>query len=235
MRPLSGRLLLIMLGVSVLLAGCALPISLPSPEARPVAAPFNGATLDPPLELPSFGLQRADGRPWASTETRDRVSLFFFGYTTCPDVCPLTLHHVAQIRKQLGSAAQRVDAYFVTVDPERDTPQRLLEYSAKFDPAIVSPTGTPTELEQARAAFGVVARKRVVAESAAGYFVDHSAGLYLVDSSSRIRVIEPYGMAEDEIAADLRRLLGMASDPAAVRPTAIPSEQPVPAVHEHGP
>jgi protein SCO1 len=223
---------LALLVAALLLASCTLPLPLPitfTPKAeaplsgaepdvpaphghgrafKPEAeAPLHGAVLQPPIQLQPFSLQRADGRPFSSLDTRGRTALFFFGYTFCPDVCPLTLVHVAQLRKQLGPQARHLDAYFVTVDPQRDTPQRLLEYTAKFDPAIVALTGGDDQLARVRDLFGVVAQRREVPGSAAGYFMDHSAGLYLADPEGRVRIVYPYGMAPEEIAADLKGML----------------------------
>jgi protein SCO1/2 len=163
--------------------------------------------LDPPLALPELSLQKADGGRFTTADTRGRVSLFFFGYTTCPDVCPLTLAYVAQARRLLGADAARVQAYFVTVDPARDTPARLMEYVGHFDPAIVPLSGTAAELELARRAFGVEAVRRDLPGSATAYAMDHTALLYLVDPDGRIRIVFPHGMKPEAMAADVRRLL----------------------------
>jgi protein SCO1/2 len=199
---------LALLAFTILLtsSACALPLPLPSQPTKPEPA-FNGGVLNPALTLAPFELQQADGARFRSSTTAGRLSLVFFGYTFCPDVCPLTLAHVAQVRRELGASARLVDVYFITVDPERDTPSRLSEYLSKFDPAIVGLTGTPEELEQVRKVFGVLAKRRDVPESAAGYFVDHTAALYLIDAESRLRIVYPYGVTPQEIVADLRQLL----------------------------
>ena len=218
-------LMMVLVVVTLVLTSCAIP--LPAPLQRAIVkapAAFNGGVLDPARELPSFTLQRADGTRFNSSDTRGRVSLFFFGYTYCPDVCPLTLTQVAQVRQQLGADAGDVDVYFVTVDPERDTPERLLSYIAHFDPEVIPLTGTPAELAQARAIFGVVAEKRPVPESAAGYFVDHTAAIFLVDPESRIRLLYPHGVTPDDIVADIKLLLrDRDAAPARAAPTATPA------------
>ncbi len=168
---------------------------------------FNGAELSPAQELPPLTLKRADGTLFTTADTAGRISLFFFGYTLCPDVCPMTLGQVAKVRRELGADAQYVDAYFVTVDPERDTPERLAQYTAGFDPAIIPLTGTAGELEQAMAAFGALAQKRLVPDSSVGYLMDHTATLYLVDPDRRIRLLYSYTMTPAQITADIRRLL----------------------------
>jgi protein SCO1/2 len=168
---------------------------------------FNGGVFTPPIRLPELTLQRAAGGQFQLSEQRGRLSLFFFGYTTCPDVCPLTLAYVAQARRQVGRDVERLGSYFITVDPERDTPQRLLEYVANFDKAIEPLTGTDDELARAREAFGVVAQKRLVPGSAAGYLMDHTALIYLVDGDGMLRLAYPHGMKPEDIAADVKRLI----------------------------
>jgi protein SCO1/2 len=166
---------------------------------------LNGGVLSQPVLLPEFALSRADGRPFSSAETRGRWSLFFFGYTTCPDVCPLTLAYVSQVRRQLAGRAP--DAYFVTVDPARDTPARLAEYMRNFDAGIVALSGSDEALARALAAFGAVAQRREVPGSAAGYLMDHTALIYLVDPQSQITLVYPHGMQPADIVADLNKLL----------------------------
>jgi protein SCO1/2 len=225
-------------GLLLVAASCVGAAVKPSPAVPSSAPTFNGAVLEPPLELPELTLSPAAGGRFSTADTRDRVSLFFFGYTTCPDVCPVTMVYVSQVRRLLGDQASGIDSYFVTVDPERDTPQKLVEYAAKFDPAITPLTGNEQELARARAAFGIVAQKRPVPDSAAGYFVDHSAGLYAIDRDNRIRLVFPYGMSPTDIAADVKRLLEeprAAAQPPLAQPPLdkppldkpAPSEQPV--------
>jgi protein SCO1/2 len=193
-----SALLIVALGVA---AGLALA------RLWPAEPDFHGGVLSPPAELPYLDLQRAAGGRFSTADTRGRLSLFFFGYTTCPDVCPMALAEIAQVRRQLGERAGQVDVYFITVDPERDTPARLASYLANFDRGIVGLTGTPGELARARAAFGAVAQRREAPGSALGYLVDHSATLYLVDRQSRLRLVYPPQTAPADLAADIERLL----------------------------
>lgn len=191
-------LCLMLLAVAI---GCGTPAADTGPAA------FNGGMLTEPVDLPLLALQRTDGTAFSTAETGGRLSLFFFGYTTCPDVCPLTLAFVAQVREQLGKEASQLNAYFVTVDPERDAPAKLAKYVANFDTAIVGLSGTVAQLRRAYAAFGVVAERREAPESAAKYFMDHTAMMFLVDADSRIRLVFPHGMMPEDITADIRHLL----------------------------
>ena len=186
-------------GAAVALGGCGVSVT----PARD--RPLNGGVLQQPFLVPELGLARTDGRAFSTAELRGRWALFFFGYTTCPDVCPLTLANVSLVRRQLGGAAP--EAFFVTVDPARDTPARLRDYMANFDPGIVALTGTEEQLAAARAAFGVVIEKRVVEGSGAAYFVDHTALVYLVNPAQQVQLVYPHGMAPADIVADLRRLI----------------------------
>ena len=189
--------------VGALLSGVLVPVACTA--ATETRGAYHGGLLEQPVTLPDMSLARATGGRFETANTRGRLSLFFFGYTICPDVCPLTMANVARTRRLLGARAAGLDAYFVTVDPDRDTPARLLEYAAHFDQAIAALTGTPAELASAYAAFGVVAEKRLVPGSAAGYLMDHTALVYLVDRESRIRLLFPHGTLPEDMASDIRR------------------------------
>ena len=204
-RSRIGAGLVLSVLLLVLTAGCA--VSLPAPFIRMAPAPLNGAVLTPPRPVPGLTLQRTDGRAFDTAELRGRLSLAFFGYTFCPDVCPMTLLEVAQVRRLLGKDADRLDIYFITVDPARDTPERLRAYAKGFDPAIEPLTGGEAELEQMRTAFGAVAARRDAPDGGPVYFMDHTATLFLVDASGGISLVYPYGTPPEQIADDIRQLL----------------------------
>jgi protein SCO1/2 len=191
--------LLLLLG---LLSGLAIVLRR-APEST-----FHGGLYAPPVGLPTtLSLARAAGGRFTTADLRGRLSLVFFGYTTCPDVCPMTLAQVTQTRRLLGERAAQVDVYFVSVDPERDTSERLMTYTRAFDPAIIGLTGTPDELARVMQPFGAIAERRPVADSVLGYLVDHSATIYLIDRQSRLRLVYPPQVTPAELAEDLRRLL----------------------------
>jgi protein SCO1/2 len=189
----------------LLTSGCAIP--LPAPLTRTAAVPLNGAALTPPRMVPDITLLRSDGSVFHTADLKGRVSLVFFGYTFCPDVCPLTLAEVTQVRRLLGPDAQQVDVYFVTVDPARDTPERLHRYVKAFDPAIEGLTGGPADLEQMRVAFGAVAARRDAPDGGPNYFMDHTAGLFLVDRDGGISMLYAYGTPPEQIGDDLHRIV----------------------------
>ena len=138
---------------------------------------------------------------------RGRVVVLFFGYTHCPDVCPTTLTQLAQARRLLGPDAGRVQVLFVTLDPERDTAQLLARYAPAFDPSFVGLTGTQPHIEAAAREFKVFFQK-VTGPTSDSYTLDHSSGSFVFDPQGRIRLYLPDRAQPDQIAADLKRLLG---------------------------
>jgi protein SCO1/2 len=168
---------------------------------------FRGGVISPPRPAPDFALKTAEGADFRLSGQRDRVVALSFGYTSCPDVCPTTLAELIQVKERLGADGRRFTIAFVTVDPERDTPARLREYTRAFSGKFVALTGTPAALADVRKAYGVVADKRVVAGTAAAYLVDHTALVYVVDRRGRLRLAFPFGQPIDDMARDIARLL----------------------------
>jgi protein SCO1/2 len=132
----------------------------------------------------------------------------FFGYTSCPDVCPTTLAEAKRVLEGLGDDADRVTFLFITVDPERDTPEVLGTYVTAFHPAIVGLTGAPNDLATVRQDYGVFAEKEVLEGSAAGYIVNHTARVFLVDAEGRLRLSYSFGTPSGDVLEDIRHLLG---------------------------
>ena len=136
------------------------------------------------------------------------IVLMFFGYPSCPDVCPTTLAEAKRILDGLGEDADQVTFLFITVDPERDTTEVLATYVTAFHPNIVGLTGSPDELDGVRQAYGIIAEKEVLDESATGYIVNHTARVFLVDAEGRLRLSYRFGTPPDDILQDIRHLLG---------------------------
>jgi len=175
--------------------------------ASATAAPFRAGSLEPPRPAPDFTLKTADGDSFQLGRHRGDVVVIAFGYTFCPDVCPTTLAELAQVKAKLGPRARYLRVAFVTVDPERDVPERLRTYTRAFDPAFVGLTGTAAELAQVRRAYGVTAERRVVPGTAAAYLIDHSAFLYVVDPQGLLRLMIPFGTPVDDMTHDIQLLL----------------------------
>jgi protein SCO1/2 len=170
-------------------------------------AQFKGALLTPSRPAADFSLITQDGTEFRLSRQRGKIVALWFGYTSCPDVCPTTLAELIQAQQRLGKDGHRVRIVLVTVDPERDTPSRLREYVQAFGGAFTALTGKPEQLAATRKAYGVVAEKRVVAGTSAAYLIDHSAFVYIVDPAGQLRLMFPFGMSIDEMAHDFKLLL----------------------------
>jgi protein SCO1/2 len=153
-----------------------------------------------------FALIGHDGKPRKLADFRGKVVVLFFGYTHCPDVCPTTLAELAEVMRQLGGDAGRVQVLFVTVDPERDTPELLARYVPAFDPAFLGLSGDAEATARTAKEFRVFYEKRA-GNAPDAYTVDHSAGTYLYDPQGRLRVYVSYGQGPDVFVHDIRELL----------------------------
>jgi protein SCO1/2 len=147
-----------------------------------------------------------NGREVTLETFRGKLVVLFFGYTHCPDVCPTTLMDIAKALKlMMPAAAGKVQVLFVSVDPERDTPEILKAYVPYFHPSFLGLHGTPEQVGEAAREFRVVYRKHVE-PGATGYLVDHSAGSYVLDASGRLRLYLPFAHPAPDIAHDLSAL-----------------------------
>ncbi|MBB5018199.1 protein SCO1/2 [Chitinivorax tropicus] len=154
-----------------------------------------------------FQLTDHNGQPRRLSDFKGKVMVMFFGYTHCPDVCPTTLVEVKNALKKLGPDAKDVQVLFVTVDPERDTPDVLKQYVPAFDPSFIGLYAQPNKLAEVTRAFKIVAQKAPT--EGGGYTMDHSAGTYLFDRQGHIRVFVNYGAGATILENDLRQLLKM--------------------------
>ena len=130
----------------------------------------------------------------------------FFGYTSCPDFCPVTLSKLGTVRQLLGRRGAQVSTILVSVDPERDAPEKLASYPAYFDPQATGLTGTPEQIAAVAWKYGVT-YQRNKAETAAGYLVDHSTYVFLLDGDHRIRYIFRHGDGPEQMARLIASLL----------------------------
>jgi protein SCO1/2 len=147
-----------------------------------------------------------DGKPRSLADFKGKVTVVFFGYTQCPDVCPTTMAELAQIKKALGKDGERVQGVFVTVDPERDKPEVLKAYVASFDPGFVALRGTPEQTQATAKEFKVFYVK-VPGKTEGSYTMDHIAGSYVFDAAGRLRLFVRYNSGADALTADLKTLL----------------------------
>lgn len=154
----------------------------------------------------SFRLTSHTGKPFSDADVKGRPFALFFGFTSCPDVCPTTLYQLSALMQKLEQEADRMPVLFVTVDPERDTPEQLASYLSSFDPRIVGLTGTPSEVNTTTKTFRAYYRKVDIGDG--DYTMDHTAAVYLMGADGRfVATLDPHE-AESAQIGKLRRLLG---------------------------
>jgi protein SCO1 len=154
-----------------------------------------------------FLLVGADGKPVTDRDFRGRYMLIFFGFTHCPDICPAELQVIAQALEQLGDKAKNVVPIFITLDPERDTPEAMANFVKSFGPNFVGLTGSPEAIAAAAKAYRVAYSKVENKDSAGDYSVDHSALVYLMDPEGRYVTHFSYGLSADQMAEKLGKSL----------------------------
>lgn len=171
------------------------------------AAPeFRGVDVTGAEYARDFALPDADGQMRSMKDFAGKVVVVFFGYTQCPDVCPTSMSELAEVKRALGADGDKLQGIFVTVDPERDTPEMLKAYMASFDPGFLALRGTPEQLAAVAKDFKIY-YKRVDGQTPTSYTMDHSAGSYVYDTAGRLRVYHRYGSGAQSLAADVRALL----------------------------
>lgn len=152
-----------------------------------------------------FQLTDHNGKPRTLDDFKGKVVAVFFGYIYCPDVCPTTMGELALVMKELGKDAERVQVLFITVDPERDTPELLSKYVPALDPSFIGLYGDADATMRTAKEYKVFYQKQPSAGG--GYTVDHSAGTYLYDTTGRLRLFSAYGQGAPKLLHDIRLLL----------------------------
>lgn len=185
---------------AALLAGCdRLGLSLPSGQPAFKGIDVTGADF-------RYALPDVNGQLRTPADFKGKVTAVFFGYTQCPDFCPTSMAELVQVKKALGADGERLQAVFISVDPERDTPEVLKAYVGHFDPSFVALRGTPEQTAAAVKDFkGFFAKSP--GKSPGSYTVDHTANLYLFDTQGRVRLVERYGSGVEALTADVKALL----------------------------
>ena len=168
---------------------------------------LKAGVFDPPRMAPDFTLRGSNGADVRLSQYRGKVVVLGFGYTNCPDVCPTTLAGLAAARKKMGAAGNELQVIYLTVDPERDTPERLHQYLATFDPGFMGATGTLEQMAAVRKGYGISAVKKPFDAPLTGYSVHHSSYIYLIDRQGRLRGLMPFGRTVDDIVHDAKSLL----------------------------
>jgi protein SCO1/2 len=190
--------------ISFLIVGLAVLVNLFF--AQP--ANFRGTAYNNPFpNAPGIELQKADGIKFRLADMQGRITLLFFGYTSCTDVCPITLANMNDALKKIEGDSARVKVVFITVDPNRDTPDKIQNYVTHFNPAFIGLSGSMEQLQPIWKDYGVF-REIAPGGTATDYTVNHTARITLIDAEGKMRLSYAAQTASDDIANDLNILLG---------------------------
>jgi protein SCO1/2 len=172
-------------------------------EIWPFGPPqFHGTYFESPEPEPDFTLTAHTGERISLSDFRDHVTLLYFGYTYCPDICPTTLANLAQAKEKLGRAGNQVQVLMISVDPARDTAEALARYVTSFDSTFIGLTGTPEEIAAVASPMGIFYEKQE-GTIETGYLVDHTASVLVIDKAGYLRLVFSLDTPSEDIAADL--------------------------------
>lgn len=173
----------------------------------PGSSELNGTVYPEPRQTPQVALENAAGEAVSLQDFRGKVVPIYFGYTYCPDICPTTMADLARVQHDVDDDGDHMQVLMITVDPQRDTAATVQDYVASFHPTFSGLSGSDEQIDTATEPFGVFYE---IAEgsTATGYLVDHTARVFVLDKSGALRVSYAYDTPVDEIAADMRVLIG---------------------------
>jgi protein SCO1/2 len=192
---MSTRRTLLMVGLAVALSACS-----------PDKPSFKAIDLTGADYAQGFQLKDQFGQERTLADFKGQVVVVFFGYTQCPDFCPTTLSEWVQVKQALGENGKKLQAVFITVDPERDTPEVLKDYMANFDPSFLALVPTLDALPALAKNFKIY-YKKVPGPTPTSYTMDHQAGTYMYDTEGRLRLYARYGLGPAAMAEDIGKLL----------------------------
>lgn len=196
-RLLRSTLLALLAGGALLLGACS----------EGGKASFNAIDVTGADYAKDFALTDHNGQARTLKDFQGKIVVMFFGYTQCPDVCPTSMTELATVKKLLGQDGDKVQGLFVTVDPERDTPEIMKAYMANFDPSFLALYAASPDQLAAVAKDYKVYYKKVAGKTPTSYTMDHSAGMYVYDTQGRLRLYSRYGSGAGALADDIRLLL----------------------------
>ena len=168
---------------------------------------FQGGNLQPVTTTPDFQLTDQYGESWTMSDQTGKIVLLYFGYTTCPDACPTTLSDWIEVKRLLGDQADNVEFVMVTVDPERDTVEKLNQYMAFFDPEFLGLTGDQETITSIEMDYGIMAVREEHPESATVYLMNHTTSFWVVDTENQLRLTFAHGTDPEIVAEDIEHLL----------------------------
>jgi protein SCO1/2 len=208
----SRRRLLLVGGTALALLAIAAALTVRYLAARHAAAPVTRVALvyPEPRPLPAFALTAHDGSGFDAARLKGHYTFLLFGYTSCPDVCPTTLAELARTRQLLADlpAGSLPQVAMISVDPARDTPERLAGYAPHFDPTFLGVTGSESTIDGLAQALGVAIERGTPVNG--NYAVDHTAALFLINPAARVAAVFPAPHEAGAIAADYRAICAAA-------------------------
>lgn len=193
----------LLLALTAAVAACAT-------DARPPSRELFGRQLVEALPRPDFTLTATDSQPFNFRErTSGKLTLLFFGFTNCPDICPVHAANVAAVYRTLSwEDRQRTQFVFVTTDPDRDTLPAIRAWLDRFDPSFIGLRGPTEAVDSVLATLLAAPTVLTEPDSAGNYEVMHYAGVYVIEPDDSLRVVYPFGVRQEHWAADIPRLLG---------------------------
>ncbi len=191
---------------SLMLGACDKPGEGTQMMLSPAKSTFKNTDVTGLDYAKDFAMPDHTGKMRTLADFKGKAVVVFFGYTRCPDVCPTTMAEMANVMQQLGPLAEKVQVLFVTVDPERDTPELLSKYVPSFDPRFLGLVGDKAQTEKIAKDFRVFYQKAAGKEPGS-YTMDHTAGSYIFDPQGRLRLFVRHGQGPEPIAHDLKLLL----------------------------
>lgn len=193
-RP-TARLLVGLALLAIVMSGCGAS-----------AYSFQGGELKPVAPASPIALTDQHGNPWSLADQQGKLVFLYFGYTTCPDACPTTLSDWIELKRLLGDKADEAEFVMVTVDPERDTQDKLNQYLGFFDPDFIGLTGDPETLKAIRLSYGIIAQREEYPESATKYLMNHTTSFWVVDKKGNLRLTYALGTDPEIVAEDVKHL-----------------------------
>lgn len=188
----------ILAGLTLFIVGC---------QAFASTYEYQGTLVNGAEPMPDFELMAATGQPFRLSDVEGDIALIYFGYTNCPDVCPLTMWEVKKAVESLEYGRERVHVIFITADPERDTPEVLSRYMAVFGHDFIGLSDDFDKVETVMKSYGAFAEKEEIDNSALRYLVSHTATLFLIDPERRLLLQYPFGFVAEDLSSDLTYLL----------------------------
>lgn len=167
---------------------------------------FHGTVIQSPDRDSNFTLTGPTGERISLYDFRGQAVLLYFGYTFCPDVCPATMVELAQAVEILGDEADKAQVMMISIDPQRDTPEKLQAYVEHFDPSFIGVTGSEDEIAAVATQYGIFYEKHE-GTAATGYLIDHTASVVVIDPDGYLRLVYPFGTPARDIAEDLQHLI----------------------------